>query len=90
MEKCSGFFFSDLDISIQVSAALSHRRAASLEPLDVLRWAYMNGIAPYRAEGESSPYSKTSRLYNRYGSEYSPCPPEVHFRENDEACSGIP
>src|ERR1700736_907595 len=81
VEKLKGLDL-DLEMSIQVSAALSQRIAASEAPLEVLRWACMKGIPPYRAIGESSSYSKTSRLNRRYGSVYSPCPAEVDFKEN--------
>jgi hypothetical protein len=45
-EKLRGFDFWVFWTSIQVSAALSQRIAASLPPLEDLRWACINGIAP--------------------------------------------
>ena len=49
---------------------------------DALLCAYMSGIAPYSAMDSSSSYSKTSRLYRRYGSEYAALSWTVALSEN--------
>ncbi|OMH84743.1 hypothetical protein AX774_g1724 [Zancudomyces culisetae] len=78
------FFFR---ISIHVSAEFIQNTPLVLSLLcDII-----NGTDPYSAIGLSSKCSNTSKLYNRYGSLYSPfsCSP-VSFNEKLVACSGIP
>lgn len=73
-------------MSTKVSEGLFQNTAAVWDA----EWPTRKGMEPYSAMGSSSSYSKTSRLYRRYGSEKAPAEPSVALRLYEDACSGMP